>query len=103
MTGRPPNILLVVADQLSASALPTHGNSVVHAPTLTALGAAGTVFDAAYCASPLSAPARAAMLTGRLPSQTGVYDNASELPAGQPTIAHLLRAAGYGTALAGKM
>ena len=103
MTRRPPNILLVVADQLSASALPAHGNPVVHAPALTALGAAGTVFDAAYCASPLCAPARAAMLTSRLPSQTGVYDNASELPADHPTIAHLLRAAGYGTALAGKM
>jgi choline-sulfatase len=103
MTPRPPNILLVLADQLSASALPAHGNPVVHAPALTALGAAGTVFDAAYCASPLCAPARAAMLTSRLPSQTGVYDNASELPADHPTIAHLLRAAGYGTALAGKM
>jgi choline-sulfatase len=103
MTPRPPNILLVVADQLVAAALPAYGNAVAHAPALTALGAAGTVFDAAYCASPLCAPARAAMLTGRLPSQTGVYDNASELPAGQPTIAHLLRAAGYGTALAGKM
>ena len=103
MTPRPPNILLVVADQLGAAALPAYGNAVAHAPALTALGAAGTVFDAAYCASPLCAPARAAMLTGRLPSQTGVYDNASELAAGQPTIAHLLRAAGYGTTLAGKM
>ena len=43
------------------------------------------------------------MLTSRLPSETGVYDNASELAAGQPTIAHLLRASGYRTALAGKM
>jgi len=103
MTPPPPNILLVVADQLGAAALPTHGNNVVHAPTLTALGAAGTVFDAAYCASPLCAPARAAMLTGRLPSETGVYDNASELAADQPTIAHVLRASGYRTALAGKM
>ena len=103
MTPRPPNILLVVADQLGAAALPAYGNPVVHAPALTALGAAGTVFDAAYCASPLCAPSRAAMLTSRLPSETGVYDNASELAAGQPTIAHLLRAAGYRTALAGKM
>jgi choline-sulfatase len=103
MTPRPPNILLVVADQLAAAALPTHGNAVTHAPALTALGEGGTVFDAAYCASPLCAPARAAMLTSRLPSQSGVYDNASELAAGHPTIAHLLRAAGYRTALAGKM
>ncbi len=103
MTGKLPNILLVVADQLGASSLPGYGNPVVRAPVLTALGAAGAVFDAAYCASPLCAPTRAAMLTSRLPSETGVYDNASELAAGQPTIAHLLRAAGYRTALAGKM
>jgi choline-sulfatase len=43
------------------------------------------------------------MLTGRLPSETGVYDNAAELAADQPTIAHVLRASGYRTALAGKM
>ncbi len=43
------------------------------------------------------------MLTGRRPSAIGVYDKASELPAGTATITHLLRAAGYATVLAGKM
>ena len=38
-----------------------------------------------------------------LPSRTGVYDNAAELPASVPTFAHHLRAAGYRTVLAGKM
>ena len=58
MTPRPPNILLVVADQLGAAALPAYGNTVAHAPALTALGAAGTVFRcgvlrvAAVCACP---------------------------------------------------
>src|SRR3546814_17987334 len=42
-------------------------------------------------------------MTGLLPSGTGVYDNAAEVPAALPTFAHYLRRAGYRTALTGKM
>ena len=100
---RPPNIVLVMADQLAAGFLPAYGHPVVQAPHLTALAAEGTVFEQAYCASPLCAPSRSAMLAGRRASQIGVYDNAAELPAATPTIAHQLRAHGYHTVLAGKM
>jgi choline-sulfatase len=99
----PPNILLVMADQLAASWLPAYGHSVVQAPSLTALAAGGVTFEAAYCASPLCAPSRASLLTGLLPSRTGVFDNASEMPASTPTAVHRLRAAGYATTLVGKM
>ncbi len=98
-----PNIVLLMADQLAASFLPCHGHSVVRAPNLTALARAGTAFESAYCVSPLCAPSRSAMLAGRPPSAIGVYDNAAELPATTPTIAHVLRAEGYHTVLAGKM
>jgi len=98
-----PNVLLIMADQLPAAALPCYGNPVVRAPNLSALALDGRVFEAAYCASPLCAPSRFAMLTGRLPSAIGAYDNAAELPAATPTVVHLLRAAGYDTVLAGKM
>jgi choline-sulfatase len=101
--GRPPNLLLIVVDQLGGGWLPTYGHPVVQAPTVTALARAGVVFENAYCASPLCAPSRAALLTGRLPSRSEVYDNAAELRASLPTIAHHLRAAGYATCLAGKM
>ena len=103
MTDRPPNILLVMVDQLAASWLPAYGHGVVQAPNLTALAREGVVFDAAYCPSPLCAPSRASLLTGRLPSRTRVYDNAAEMRASLPTVTHALRAAGYATALAGKM
>jgi choline-sulfatase len=102
-TGAQPNILLIMADQLAAGWLPAYGHTVVHAPNITALAASGVTFESAYCASPLCAPSRAAMLTGLLPSRIGVYDNAAELPASVPTVAHYLRAAGYHTTLAGKM
>jgi choline-sulfatase len=98
-----PNVLLVMADQLAASHLTAYGNTFVHAPYLEALARDGVVFESAYCASPLCAPSRCALLTGRLPSSTGAFDNATELPAATPTIAHVLRGAGYETTLAGKM
>jgi choline-sulfatase len=103
MEARRPNLLLVMADQLAASWLPAYGHRVVRAPHLSALAETSTVFESAYCPSPLCAPSRAALLTGRLPSRTGVFDNGAELPATVPTLAHALRAEGYATALAGKM
>jgi choline-sulfatase len=98
-----PHIVLVLADQLAATALPAYGNRVVRAPRLEQLGAEGVVFERALCASPLCTPSRASLMTGLLPSRTGAIDNAGELPAGVPTFAHHLRARGYRTVLVGKM
>jgi len=100
---RQPNILFVMADQMAAAPLPCYGGKVVKAPHLQALADRGVVFDAAYCNSPICAPSRFSMLSGRLPTSIGAYDNASELPASVPTLAHALDAAGYRTILAGKM
>ncbi len=97
-----PNLLLVMADQLAAGVLPAYGGGA-RTPVIDALAGGGCLFEAAYCASPLCAPSRASLMTGRLPSQTGVFDNAAPLPPDVPTVAHVLRSAGYRTALAGKM
>ncbi|MCA3824197.1 MAG: choline-sulfatase, partial [Burkholderia sp.] len=103
MTNPTPNILILMADQLTPFALPAYGNRVARTPTLDRLAAQGVVFDAAYCASPLCAPSRFSLLTGKLPSGIGAYDNAAELPAQTLTFAHYLRAGGYRTMLSGKM
>ncbi len=102
-TERPPNILLVMFDQMSAQSLPCYGHGVVKAPHLLGLAARGVVFENAYCNSPLCSPSRFAMMTGQLASRIGAYDNATELNAGVPTFAHYLRALGYRTCLSGKM
>ncbi len=97
-----PNILILMADQLTSGALPAYGNQVARTPSMDALAEGGVVFDA-YCNSPLCAPSRAVLMSGRLPSETGAYDNAAEFTSQVPTFAHYLRHAGYRTVLTGKM
>lgn len=98
-----PNILFIMADQLSGKALPFYGHQVVKTPALTRLAQEGVVFENAYCNSPLCAPSRFSMMSGLLPSKVAAYDNASEFSATIPTFAHYLRLLGYTTCLSGKM
>ena len=98
-----PNFLFIMADQLAPQVLPAYGRTPVQAPHLDRLAENGAVFENAYCNFPLCAPARFSMLSGRLPSRIGAFDNAVEFPASVPTFHHYLRAAGYRTCLAGKM
>jgi choline-sulfatase len=98
-----PDILIVMADQLTTAAMPFHGNPVTQAPAMDALAESGVVFDNAYTASPLCTPARASLMTGLLPSNTHSYDNAAGFSSELPTFAHHLRDEGYRTALSGKM
>ena len=76
-------------------------------PVRAALAAEGVVFDAAYCNSPLCAPARAVLMTGLQTRDNGMYENVDtpwvkSLSPEIPTIGHMLRKAGYYTAYKGK-
>ncbi len=103
MRRKQPNILLVMCDQLTAIALSAYGNRVCRTPNIDRLAEQGSVFENAYCNYPLCAPSRFALMSGRLPSRIGAFDNAAEFPAAVPTIAHYLRDAGYYTCISGKM
>ena len=98
-----PNVLVLMADQLTAGALRAYGGQVAKTPYIDALAEQSVVFESFYCNSPLCAPSRFSWLSGQLPSKIGGYDNAAEFPAQVPTFAHYLRQAGYQTALSGKM
>src|SRR2546430_17509100 len=102
MPGR-PNLLILMAGQLTAGALPAYGGKVAKTPHLDRLADAGVVVEAFYCNSPLCAPSRYSGLAGQLPSKIGVYDNAADLAAQVPTFAQYLRRAGHRTVLSGKM
>ncbi len=99
----PPNIILFMVDQLTSFVLQAYGGKTCHTPHLNALAQRSAVFENAYCAYPLCAPSRFGMMSGRLPSRIGAYDNGAEFAASTPTFAHYLRAAGYYTCISGKM
>ncbi|MEO9819722.1 MAG: choline-sulfatase [Paracoccaceae bacterium] len=98
-----PNILVFMVDQLNGTLFPDGPADWLHAPNLKALAKSSTRFANTYTASPLCAPGRAGFMSGQLPSQNGVYDNAAEFRSDIPTYAHHLRRAGYQTCLSGKM
>ena len=66
-----PNLLFVLGESHAPDLLGALGNPFIHTPNLDRLAAGGTLFDTAYCASPLCVPARAALATGRFPHETG--------------------------------
>ncbi|NQV83116.1 MAG: choline-sulfatase [Rhodospirillales bacterium] len=103
MTDGTPNILVIQVDQMTPSILPAYGNKLAKTPHIDALADSGVVFENNYCNFPLCVPSRMSMLTGRHTSAIGQWDNAIELPASVPTLAHYMRSVGYHTVLCGKM
>ncbi|HDS74235.1 MAG TPA: DUF4976 domain-containing protein, partial [Firmicutes bacterium] len=69
-----PNVVFILSDDQGAWALGCAGNSEIRTPNLDSLAANGTRFENFFCASPVCSPARASILTGRIPSQHGVHD-----------------------------
>ncbi len=87
-TGGPPNIVFILADQMTPFMTCPYGQKIAITPNLDRLAAGGTLFESAYCNSPLCVPSRTSMFSGRLPAAVAAYDNASEFPAHVPTFLH---------------
>ncbi len=102
MDRKQPNYIFFITDQLRYDFLACNGHRVVQTPNLNALAARGVNFDRFYVASPVCMPNRASLMTGRMPSVTGVRQNGSPLSREAVTFVDLLRDAGYATALVGK-
>ena len=75
MKFKPTNLLIVMADEMSAKAVGCYGNTAVKTPNIDALAKNGVRFQDAYTNSPICMPARAALATGKYPHQTGYWDN----------------------------
>ena len=101
-TAPPPNVVLLIADDLGADDCGPFGNRAVRTPNLDRLARGGMRFDRAFVPASSCSPSRCSLLTGRYPHSHGAPQLHQPLPAGQPNVAALLRAAGYWTAIAGK-
>ena len=97
------DILLFMSDQHSHRIQGYADDPVVRTPNLDRIARAGTVLDNAYTACPLCVPARAAMISGLLPSNNGVLFNFNAISSDQATFLHSLNIAGYETVLCGRM
>jgi arylsulfatase A-like enzyme len=97
----PPNILLIVLDDLGYNDLGANGNPNTPTPNLDALAEEGIRYTRHYADATCSV-ARAALMTGTFPASHGLRPNHLGLSAGTPTIATMLQAQGYRTQHIGK-
>lgn len=100
---KPPNVLLICADDHAAYVMGAYGNQQARTPNLDALAAGGLRFERAFCNSPVCTASRQSFLTGRYPRSIGVTLLQTPLPENETTLAEMLAAAGYETAAIGKM
>ena len=97
-----PNILLVITDQHSATALSCAGNHDLKTPALDRLAADGVRFDRAYVTQPLCLPCRSSLQTGRYPHEIGTISNGRPIRGEFPLLGNLVNEAGYESAYIGK-
>jgi len=112
-----PNVIVILTDDQGYWAMGCAGNEEIRTPNLDRLARTGTRFENFFCASPVCSPARASLLTGRIPSQHGVHDwlragnraedrdgpgRPIEYLAGQTGYSDILAANGYVCGISGK-
>ncbi len=97
-----PNIVYLFADQMRASATGHAGNPDVQTPHLDRLAAEAANFRNTVATCPVCTPYRAALMTGRYPTSTGMFKNDLHLPAEELTFAEIFADGGYHTAYIGK-
>ncbi len=108
-SARKPNIVFIMADDLGYRELGCYGQEKIQTPNIDKLAGQGMRLMRHYAGSPVCAPSRCVLMTGRHPGHAEIRDNKEVKPEGQspisagiPTIASLLKKAGYATGAFGK-
>lgn len=110
-----PNIVVIICDDLGYGDLACYGHPDIRTPHLNRMAAEGIRFTDFYSTAPVCSASRVGLLTGRSPNRAGVYDwippgnqikpdarDQVHMRRDEVTIAHLLKEAGYATAMSGK-
>ncbi len=102
-----PNIILIVADDMGYGDFGAFNDGLSDTPALDGLMREGITLRQHYSASPVCAPARAGLMTGRYPHRTGAIDTyegrgVDRLALRELTMADMFNSAGYATGLVGK-
>ena len=99
-----PNVIMIITDDQGYGDLGFNGNPDIQTPVLDSLARKSTRFTSFYV-SPVCAPTRSSLLTGRYSLRTGVYDTyngGAIMASGETTIAEILKMNGYHTGMYGK-
>ena len=106
---RPPNVVVIMADDLGYRELGCYGQTKIETPNIDRMAAQGMRFTQHYSGAPVCAPARCVLLTGRHSGHATIRDNFEHKPEGQEpilasevTVAEVLKGAGYATGCFGK-
>src|SRR6187549_2553678 len=107
---KPPNIIIIYADDLGYGDLGCYGSPVIRTPNLDRMAAEGLRFTDFYSGAEVCTPSRAALLTGRYAVRSGMAGanrvlfpkSKGGLPPSEVTLAETLKGAGYATAHIGK-
>jgi arylsulfatase A len=104
---RPPNFVILLADDMGCGDLGCYGHPNIRTPNLDRMAAEGIRFTSFYAAAPVCTPSRAGLLTGRYAVRAGLPNNLSPepkggLPLSEITLAQVLKSRGYKTMAIGK-
>ena len=104
---RKPNIVFILVDDMGYGDFGAFGSKAVETPNLDRLAGEGVCLTQHYTGSPVCAPSRAALLTGRYPHRTGAIDTLEgrgldRLALSEVTLGDILKSSGYATGLIGK-
>lgn len=104
---RLPNVIIIMADDLGCGDLSVLGSTVLKTPNIDRIATEGLIFTNGYAAAPTSTPSRYSLMTGMYPwrnSEAEILPGDGNLIIGrdQPTIAKLMKYAGYETGVIGK-
>ena len=101
-TNEKPNIVLIIADDVSWNDIEPYGHPNIKTPNLNKMAKAGMLFNQAFLTTSSCSPSRTSIISGLYPHNTDAEQLSWPLPEGKKTFVQQLKNAGYWTGLAGK-